>query len=107
MTQAEFFRAWVAEGARHIAVSGEMTVYTAAECHKRLLELLPLTVETRVDLSGVTEMDTAGMQLVAGLQREAAVRGVAFAITAHSPATRELLGLFRFEGENNSGAASA
>ena len=48
-----------------VLVDGEMTVYTCSDLKARLLEqLAEATDVTEVDLSGVIEIDTAGLQLL-------------------------------------------
>jgi anti-sigma B factor antagonist len=54
-----------------IRVTGEMTVYTASQIKQGLVAAIadgPANV--RLDLSGVTEFDTAGMQLLLMIYRE-------------------------------------
>ncbi|GGM30879.1 lipid asymmetry maintenance protein MlaB [Dactylosporangium sucinum] len=75
-----------------ISVDGELTVMNAAEQHERLLRALgdsPL----EVGLAGVTELDTAGLQVLLLLSREAARRGVAVSFAGHSPAVLDVLEL--------------
>lgn len=86
------------DGVRRIAVRGEMTIYTAAELHNALCRRLPLGKATKLDLSGVTEIDTAGLQLLVALQRQAESEAVPLVIDSQSPAVRELAALFHFSG---------
>jgi anti-sigma B factor antagonist len=60
-------------GARRatLEIEGELTVHTAAEHRGPLLELLEPEGELALDLSAVTELDTAGLQLLLLAQREA------------------------------------
>ncbi len=77
-----------------IRVIGEMTVYTAAQIKQPLLDAIaegPATV--RLDLSGVPEFDTAGLQLLLLAQREALARGRNFKIGPESHIVREVLAL--------------
>jgi len=76
-----------------LRIDGEMTIYRALEL-KELLFPAARKVDTSVlDLSGVTEIDTSGVQLLLLAQRAAAAAGAEFEIRAPSAATREVLGL--------------
>jgi anti-sigma B factor antagonist len=80
---------------RKVAISGAMTIYAAAAAKDTLLDALNGAGELEVDLSGVTEMDTAGVQLLALLKREAASSGKRVALCGHSPAVLEVLDCYR------------
>jgi anti-anti-sigma factor len=79
----------VASHAGTISVSGEMTVYSAAELKTALLAELAAGAR-RLDLSQVQEFDTAGLQLVLMLNRE--LQG-GLGILACSPTVRATLEL--------------
>jgi len=79
---------------RRVAMQGRMTIYEAAEHKRALLEALGRSAELEIDLSEVSELDTAGIQLLALAKREAARAGKAVRLTAHSPATLEVIDLF-------------
>ena len=89
-------------GARHrqvrLAVEGAMTIYQAREDKQALLAALERADELEIDLSRVSEMDTAGMQLLALLKREAARRGQSVRHTAHSAASLEVLDRYNLGG---------
>lgn len=75
-----------------LAIAGEFTIFTARELHERLLAALAdVASDIEVDLSGVTEIDSAGLQLMIAAKREAAAQGKALHFTGHSPAVVELL----------------
>ncbi|ALM84855.1 lipid asymmetry maintenance protein MlaB [Bordetella sp. N] len=60
-----------------LALDGELTIYTAQEMRHRLVEALAPAAEPValcVDLSGVTELDTAGVQLLLAAQALAHAR---------------------------------
>lgn len=46
------------------ALSGELSIYTVAEIRKSLLELLADRNAIHIDLAGITDIDTAGLQLM-------------------------------------------
>jgi anti-sigma B factor antagonist len=46
------------------ALSGELTIFSVQDIHQRLLETLTVLDEVNVDLGEVTEIDTAGLQLM-------------------------------------------
>jgi anti-anti-sigma factor len=81
--------------ARKVAISGAMTIYGAAAAKETLLDALNGAAELEVDLSGVAEMDTAGVQLLALLKREAASGGKRVAMCGHSPAVLEVFDCYR------------
>ncbi len=58
-------------GIGYLAVNDEMTIYTAAEQKGALLEHLSDCNEIELDLSGITEIDSAGLQLLMILKSEA------------------------------------
>lgn len=47
-----------------VLIAGELTIYTVAEIKAALAEAMAQYDELEVDLSGVTEVDTAGVQLM-------------------------------------------
>jgi len=47
-----------------LALAGELTIYTAAEIKAALGEAMQRSSAIEVDLAGVTEIDTAGLQLM-------------------------------------------
>lgn len=80
-------------GVCHARVSGEMTIYHAAEMKGELLPCFDTSMEVEIDLSEVSEIDTAGFQLLLLAKREAANGGRLLRLVAHSPATMEVLDL--------------
>lgn len=76
-----------------VALEGELTIYTAAEMKGRMLSPLQLHDETEFDLAAVSEVDTAGLQLMIAAKLEAGKLGKALRFVAHSPAVVEMLEL--------------
>ncbi len=81
-----------------IVVDGEMTIYTAMELKENLLPTLANCKDMEIDLAGVSEMDSSGLQLLVLAKTEAMIHGKTLQITAHSSAVLELLGLCDLEG---------
>lgn len=82
-----------------LQLDGEITIYTAMELKKTILDALEECGQAlHVDLSSVTELDTAGFQLLVLAKREAERRGKGFHIAAVSPATDELIRLYNMAG---------
>lgn len=79
--------------AHRLPLEGELTIYTAAELKGRLLEALAAPEPLEIDLSQVSEIDTAGLQLLMLAKREAAARGTSLTLTGHSHAVIECLDL--------------
>ncbi len=72
-------------------LEGEMTIYTAAEIKPMLLSLLDDCSEPEIDLSQVSEIDSAGLQLLLLAKREASRIGKSIRLVGHSPAVVECL----------------
>lgn len=78
-----------------IRIRGELTVYEAALVKDELFEALQGEANVCIDLSGVSEVDTAGLQVLLMAHRECAARRVPFAVAGSSDAMREAGGLLR------------
>lgn len=77
-----------------LVIAEDMTIYNAAAHKQRLLEALHATDRLEVDLSAVSEIDTAGFQLLVLLKREARRLDKEARIVAHSEAVRDLLDFY-------------
>lgn len=85
-------------GLSRIALDGEMTIYTALALKDELLAPLAQCETAELDLSGVSEIDSAGLQLLIMAKNEAQARGKSLLINGHSPAVLEILNLCDLEG---------
>ena len=79
---------------RNITINEDMTIYNAAAQKPMLLEALADCQELDLDLSQVSEMDTAGFQVLLLAKREALKANKTVRLTAHSKAVTELLDLY-------------
>lgn len=70
-----------------------MTIYTAGELKPRLLDAVRTSDQPEFDLSDVSEIDTAGLQLLMLAKREADSLARPLHITVASTAVREVLDL--------------
>lgn len=71
-----------------LAIDGELTIYSAAELKAGFDALAPACAEIEVDLSGVGEIDTAGLQLMLMAKR---IEGRNIRFVNHSNAVLQLL----------------
>lgn len=78
-------------------VEGEMTIYTALELKDKLLACLDHCADVEINLAGVGEIDSAGLQLLILLKQEAAAREKTLRLTGHSPAVMEIFDLCKLE----------
>ena len=81
-----------------LRIEGELTIYRAAElCEsfKETLALLPAGADFAIDLAGVTEMDSAGVQLLLAARQSATAAGRALALRDPSPAVVEVFATLR------------
>jgi len=80
-------------------IEGEMTIYRAAELKPALLDTVREHAAPRLDLSAVTEFDSAGLQLLLVARQEAARLGKRLAVGAASSAVRDVFALLGIDLE--------
>ena len=81
-----------------LRLEGEVDIYRATEIKAQILEALAGASPVEVNLSGVTELDAAGLQLLILAKREALLLDKTVRFTAHSPAVLEVLDLGNLSG---------
>jgi anti-sigma B factor antagonist len=81
-----------------IAVEGELSIFKVADLRQRLLEAISDGTEVDVDLSHVSEIDSAGIQLLVAAKREAATRSKLLHFTGYSPAVSDIIELCNLAG---------
>jgi anti-anti-sigma factor len=86
------------EGAPSLQLEGELTIYAVAEARARLSGALDQGPALQLNLAGVEELDTAGLQLLVWLKQEARRRGRTLTLFAHSPAVLEVFDLLKVAG---------
>lgn len=77
----------------HIDLRGEMTISTAAELMRGLGAPLVLFDDIEINLAGVNEIDSAGLQLMMAAKREATARNKCLRFVDHSHAVVDVLDL--------------
>ena len=78
-------------GVTRIAIDGELTIYRAADLKVTVLEALRKAPVLEIDLSGVTELDTAGLQVLMLAKNTAAADKRELRLLNHSPAVVEIV----------------
>lgn len=81
-----------------LTLAGEMTIYAAAELHRRLLAALDDCGALQIDLSAIEEIDSTGLQLLIVARQHALAAGKPFGLSALSAPVRELLELYDLAG---------
>lgn len=94
-------------GILRMKAGSEMTVHAIGELAPRLLDAARSRAELQIDLSDVQRCDTAGVQLLLMLQREARRSGTRLHFTQPSPALAELLEFYRCRALLDSAAQGA
>jgi len=80
-------------GITHLAIKDEMTIYTALEQKNALSQHLKVENELQIDLSEVSEIDSAGLQILLFLKQEALTKNILLSLTHHSQAVVEVFEL--------------
>jgi anti-anti-sigma factor len=92
----------MSEDVLRIAIEGEMTIYRAADLKVTVLEALRKTRVLEIDLSGIIELDTAGLQVLMLAKQTAIADKRELRLLQHSPAVMEIfemLDLVAFFGD--------
>jgi len=74
-----------------LSIDGELTIYTAAEYKKYLVENFTSDHALDVDLEGVEEIDTCGLQLLAAMSKQLSDDGNEINIIATSDVAKDAL----------------
>jgi len=74
-----------------LALEIDLTIYNAIDAKRQLLDAVNALKTLELDLSRVSELDTAGFQLLVLAKREAQKIGHNLRIVAHSPAVLEVI----------------
>ncbi len=82
---------------RRLALEGELTIYTVADSLERLHHCLQDRQGFDLDLSGVTELDAAGLQLLLWTKRTTEEQGIPFRLVSRSDAVSEVIALLQLE----------
>jgi len=85
--------------ASRLALMEDMTIYNAMTLKTRLIEALAGTDRLELDLSGVAEIDSSGLQLLIMIKREATRLGKQTPIVAHSEAVSEVVDFLNLAAE--------
>ena len=80
------------------AIEGEFTIYRAADVKTELLDALRKTQVLEVNLSGITELDTAGLQVLMLAKQTAAADKRELRLLQHSPAVVEIFQMLDLGG---------
>lgn len=82
-----------------IALDGDITIYRAVELHRRLqLALSQPGTRLDMDLSAVTDLDSAGVQLLMAAKRAAEATGGSLVLSGHSPAVVDVFEMMNLAG---------
>ena len=82
------------DGGALLRLSGELTIYHATELWQALLALPAGSGDWTLDLSGVTDIDSAGIQILLATRRSLAARGAALRLAASGAATHAAFSLY-------------
>ena len=76
---------------KQLTPEGELTIFTAADIKAQLTAALAASPFLEINLSQVSEMDTAGLQLLIVAKNECQARNGSLLLTGHSPAVMDVL----------------
>jgi anti-anti-sigma factor len=83
------------DGQPALRLEEELTIYAVTEARDQLIAALHGQPLLQLDLSGLAELDTAGVQLLVWLKQEARRRGKGLQLFAHSRAVLEVFDLLQ------------
>ncbi|MBI1752602.1 MAG: STAS domain-containing protein [Acidobacteria bacterium] len=81
------------EGKVLIQPTGELTIYTVGQAKQDLMNAFEGHAELELDLGGIEEIDSAGVQLLYWFKQLVLQRGRPLPITGHGAAVVEAFGL--------------
>lgn len=81
------------DGNIHLTIDDEMTIYTALEQKQELALQLKADHELQINLSTVSEIDSAGIQVLLFLKQQAAKKNSSLSLIKHSQPVVEVFEL--------------
>lgn len=93
----EFATQTTTDGALRLILDGPMTIYRVGEIKAQLVNALATSSILEIDLSHVSEMDTAGFQLLVMAKRESQRVGHTLRIVAHSQPVRDVIDFYNMD----------
>ncbi len=81
------------ENGTEVVVQGELTIYSAVQAKSELFDVLANHADLKLDLSGVGELDSAGVQVLLVLKQEAERQDKKLRLVNHSDAAVEVFEL--------------
>lgn len=75
------------------AIEGELTIFRVSDIREGVSKVLDSGNEIEIDLSHVTEIDGAGLQLLLAVKLESFARDANLTLVGHSTPVREVLDL--------------
>lgn len=86
-------------GKQHlISIKGEMSIYSAMGLWQALLDAVNKAKKAEIDLSGVSEIDSAGIQLLMMAKRIAIESGKELQLVNHSQSIVDVIEVFNLTG---------
>jgi len=85
------------KGLCEVTLDGELTIYEAVELKTALDKYLSSCKAITINLSAVSELDTACFQVLMMAKRECVKNKIDFTMNSHSPAVFDVLDLFNME----------
>ncbi len=82
-----------------LRLDGELTIYRAAELKDELMKAMAAASPLEIDLSGITEVDGAGLQLLILVKKEAGRQGKTVNFSSHSPAVLDVIDFANLSGQ--------
>ena len=76
-----------------LSIEGELTIFRAQELRESIMSAITANDEIEIDLSGVTEVDGSGSQLMVSAKLEAILRGKTLRYTGHSKPVLDMIDL--------------
>lgn len=77
----------------YLPIEGEMTIFLVQELREAILPMIAGNDEIEIDLSRVTEVDAAGMQLMVSAKLDAILCGKTLRYSQHSQAVMDMIDL--------------
>lgn len=77
----------------HLPIEGEMTIFVAQKLREAIMPVIAKNENIEIDLSRVTEVDGAGMQLMVSVKLEAIMHGKTLHYTGHSKSVLDMIDL--------------